>query len=331
MNGLAAGYAEGMKQLGRLERVDLREVWRHEERDFSAWLAQEENLELLGNELGIELEALQQEAPVGSFQADLLAEEANTGRKVIIENQLEPTNHDHLGKIITYAAGYDAEIVVWIVREVRDEHRRAIEWLNEHTDESIGFFLIRMEVWRIADSPPAPKFHLVSQPNDWAKAVKKAAGSARLSDTQLLQMEYWSNFNEAAAGITKMRLRKPLPQHWHNVGIGSSEAEIALTVNGPKKEIAVEVYIPDNKALFGCLFNQKDVIEGELGQELDWQPLPGKKASRIKLARSGDYTQKDLWPEYHNWMLKTAEAFKDVFGRYVKDCVEEVSGREVEE
>ncbi|WP_456414697.1 DUF4268 domain-containing protein [Oceanithermus profundus] len=320
-----------MSKLGRLERVDLREVWRHEERDFSAWLAQEENIELLGSELGIELEVLQQEAPVGSFQVDLLAEEANTGRKVIIENQLEPTNHDHLGKLITYAAGYDAEIVVWIVREVRDEHRRAIEWLNDHTDENIGFFLIRMEVWRIGDSPPAPKFHVVSQPNDWAKAVKKAVGSGQLSDTRLLQLEYWSSFNANADGKTNLRLRKPQPQHWHNVGLGSSVAEIAFTVNGPRKEIAVEVYIPDNKALFDCLHRQKNVIEDELGLHLDWQRLPGKKASRVKIARDGDYTNRSHWPEQHRWLLETAEAFKRVFAPRIRDCVEDLSSGEAAE
>lgn len=320
-----------MSGLGKLELVDLREVWPHEERDFSSWLAQEENIELLGDELGIEIEVQQREAPVGNFQVDLLAEEANSGRKIIIENQLEVTNHDHLGKIITYAAGMDAEIIIWIVREIRDEHKRAVEWLNEHTDERVGFFIVKMEVWRIGDSQPAPKFNVVVQPNDWAKAVKKVMNASHLSDTKILQLEFWSSFNEAAQGNTTLRLRKPQPQHWYNFSVGSSKAEMALTVNSSTKEIAVEIYIPNSEKLFECLFSHKGAIEETLGWELDWQPLPGKKASRIKIARTGDFTDKDRWPEYHRWMLETAEAFKKVFGRHIKDCMDIIASVEPEE
>ncbi|WP_457636724.1 DUF4268 domain-containing protein [Oceanithermus sp.] len=320
-----------MSKLGRLERVDLREVWRHEERDFSAWLAQEENIELLGSELGIELEVLQQEAPVGNFQVDLLAEEANTGHKVIIENQLEPTNHDHLGKLITYAAGYDAEIVVWIVREVRDEHRRAVEWLNEHTDESIGFFLIRMEVWRIGDSPPAPKFHVVSQPNDWAKAFKRASAEGRLTTTKLLQLEYWSQLKEQSAPVASFTWRKPGPKHWYDVAIGSKDAHLRLTVNSREREVAVELYIPNNQSLYDCLYQQKEAIENTLNMELSWQPLLGKDASRIKVSHSGDIFNQALWPEQHRWLLETAEAFKRVFAPRVRDCVEDLTSGEAAE
>jgi len=320
-----------MVRLGRLEQVDLREVWRHEERDFSAWLAQEENIELLASELGIEIEVIEREARVGSFEGDLLAEEANTGRKVIIENQLESTNHDHLGKLITYAAGFDAGIAVWIVREVRDEHKRAVEWLNEHTDERVGLFIVKMEIWRIGDSQPAPKFNVVVQPNDWAKAVKKAMNASRLSDTKLLQLEFWSSFNEAAQGKTTLRLRKPQPQHWYNFSVGSSKAKMALTVNSSTKEIAVEIYIHNSKKLFECLYSHKEAIEETLGWELDWQPLPGKKASRIKIARTGDFAEKVRWPEYHLWMLETAEAFKEVFSRHIKDCTDTIAPVEPEE
>jgi len=310
-----------MDKLGRLQKVELREVWRHEERDFSTWLAEEENIELLADELGVELDNIRQEAEVGSFRVDLLAEEANTGRKVIIENQLESTNHDHLGKIITYAAGYDAEIIVWIVREARDEHRRAIEWLNEHTDESIGFFLIRMEVWRIGNSPPAPKFHVVLQPNDWAKAVKKTVNSGQLSRTKLLQLEYWEQLREMAMGISKsLRLKQPKADHWYPIRIGTSQAHISLMIN--KDIIGVDLYIRNNQALFNCLYKQKHAIEEAIGLSLDWQPLPMNKASYIRASKPDDYTRHDQWPEQHRWLLKTAEAFKEVFSLYVKNCLE---------
>ena len=172
-------------KLGRLEKGDLRKVWLNEALDFTQWLALEENLRLLSDEIGIDIKLLQTEVSVGKFHADILGEEEITGRNVIIENQLNITHHDHLGKIITYASGYDAEIIIWIVEDTREEHVRAIDWLNEHTDEDIYFFLIKIEVWKIGDFPYAPKFQVISQPNDWAKEVKIATSHTELSDSLL--------------------------------------------------------------------------------------------------------------------------------------------------
>ena len=157
--------------LSRLTEVDLREVWQNEATDYTNWLANEENLRLLSDEIGIEIVLETTEASIGRFRVDILAKEEITGRKIIIENQLEQTNHDHLGKIITYASGLDAEIIIWIVKDVREEHEKAVNWLNENTDEKINFFAIRMELWKIGDSQIAPKFHVISQPNDWSKDV----------------------------------------------------------------------------------------------------------------------------------------------------------------
>ncbi len=160
------------KSLSKLNKVNLRDVWEHEALDFTNWLAQEENLEALSEEIGIDINLIKTEASVGKFNVDILAEDEATRRKIIIENQLEQTNHDHLGKIITYASGYDAEVIIWIVKDVRDEHQRAIEWLNEHTDEDINFFLIKIELWQIENSNPAPKFEIICSPNEWAKTIK---------------------------------------------------------------------------------------------------------------------------------------------------------------
>ena len=166
-----------MASIGKLQRVELRDVWPHEEYDFSAWLAEDENLEFLSDSIGIDISLIEKESKIGGYSADIYAEEEGTGKKIIIENQLEDTNHDHLGKIITYASGKDASYVIWIVKHARDEHRRAIEWLNEHTDSEIRFFLLEIELWRIGTSEPAPKFNIVEQPNDWAKEEKKTSGS----------------------------------------------------------------------------------------------------------------------------------------------------------
>ncbi len=203
-------------KLSKLEKVDLREVWKHEAINFTNWLAESENLESLSDEIGIDISLIQTEASVGNFNVDILAEEENTGRKIVIENQLESTDHDHLGKIITYASGFDAEIIIWIVKSVRDEHKQAIDWLNEHTDSNINFFSIQMEVWKIGESPYAPKFHVIAQPNDWAKTVKKATSQNEYSDTKLLQLQFWDKFKEFAVDKNaKIKLRKAYPQHWY--------------------------------------------------------------------------------------------------------------------
>lgn len=242
-----------MSSLGRITRIeDLRSIWPHEARDFSKWLAKEENLTLLSDEIGIDIVLEELESAVGDFSVDLYAREEGSSRRIIIENQLEDTNHDHLGKIITYASGKGAEVIIWIVKHARDEHRQAIEWLNQHTDENIGFFLVEIELWRINDSVPAPKFNVVERPNDWAKTVKAAGG---LSETKKLQYEFWQAFCQYAFGkadfAQQFSRRKALPQHWYDLSIGSSACHVGLTVNTVKKTIGAEIYIDDDTRLFG--------------------------------------------------------------------------------
>lgn len=164
-----------MVNLGRLVEIqNIRETWPDEARDFTPWLAQSENMEILSETIGIDLSVQDTEVYVGDFRADILAYETDTNRKVIIENQLEDTNHDHLGKLITYAAGSGADYIIWIVKRVRDEHRAAIEWLNNHTDESIGFFLCEIKLFQIGESLKAPKFEVIEKPNNW---VKRSTGN----------------------------------------------------------------------------------------------------------------------------------------------------------
>ena len=307
------------QKLEKIKQVDLRKAWGHEAVDFTNWLAEEENLELLSDEIGLDIKLIQTEASVGRFNVDILAEEDNTGRKIIIENQLEITNHDHLGKIITYASGYDAEIIVWIVKDVRDEHKRAIDWLNEHTDEKIYFFAIKMELWQIGDSPFAPKFSIVSKPNDWSKALKQSAGSSKLTDTKVLQLDFWNKFKEFMfANKTKLKLRTPRPQHWYDISMGVSDAHISLTTDSQKDLMACEIYIPNSKEIFYGLEKCKKEIENELNIKLEWQPLDGKKASKIKLSREGAINETEAWEEYFAWFKDNAEVFQKVFYKYIK-------------
>lgn len=306
-----------MSSLGRITRIeDLRSIWPHEARDFSKWLAKEENLTLLSDEIGIDIVLEELESAVGDFSVDLYAREEGSSRRIIIENQLEDTNHDHLGKIITYASGKGAEVIIWIVKHARDEHRQAIEWLNQHTDENIGFFLVEIELWRINDSVPAPKFNVVERPNDWAKTVKAAGG---LSETKKLQYEFWQAFCQYAFGkadfAQQFSRRKALPQHWYDLSIGSSACHVGLTVNTVKKTIGAEIYIDDDKALFEKYKSRKQEIEAELNTELIWRVAA--KACRILAVNKGiDLQCREKWPEYFEWLCIMTCKLREIAKQY---------------
>ena len=305
--------------LGKLKKIELREGWKHEANDFTKWLAQEENLRLLSDEIGFDIKLIQTEAQVGSFNVDILAEEENSGHKIIIENQLEMTNHDHLGKIITYASGYDARIIIWVVKDAREEHRNAVDWLNENTNEELGFYLLKIELWQIGDSPLAPKFEVISKPNDWAKAVKSSVDSAELTDTKIKQLQFWDSFkNYAKENNTKLRFQKSYPQHWTNISIGNSDSHIALTINSRDNLFTCDIYITDNKELYQQFFKSKDLIESELGEKLEWMELPNKKASRIRLTIPGNFGNEAEWDKYFEWMKNQAEKFLIVFPKYIE-------------
>ena len=309
----------GINNLGKLKKVELREAWKHEATNFTQWLAQDENLTLLGDEIGFDIKLLQTEAAVGSFSVDILAEEENTGRKIIIENQLEVTNHDHLGKIITYASGYDAQIIVWVVKDAREEHRQAVDWLNEHTDENTEFYLVQIELWQIENSLYAPKFEIVSKPNDWTKAVRNSTDTSELTDTKVRQLEFWTQFKEyAKKRQTKLRLQKCYPQHWTSISIGSSDAHISLTINSRGGVFGTELYVPGNKELYQKIYAHKDEIENELSEKLEWMELPEKKASRIKAVTLGSFDDQTKWDDAFEWLLNEAEKFQRVFPKYLK-------------
>ena len=167
--------------IGKLTEVDIRDLWKHEQYDFSNWLGKEENIEMLGSLIGLTLTDVDKEVYVGSYRCDLVAKDETTGIKVIIENQLETSNHDHLGKIITYASGLDAKVVVWIVKEAREEHRSAIEWLNNNTNKDLNFFLIELHAYKIGDSIAAPKFEIVEKRNGFIKNSKNIGGFGEMN------------------------------------------------------------------------------------------------------------------------------------------------------
>jgi hypothetical protein len=231
-----------MNKLGRLKKVDLRQYWEREDENFTKWLAEPENLELLSDEVGIGIDSPQVEASIGRFNVDILAQEENTERKIIIENQLEFTDHSHLGQLITYAAGVEADYILWIVRDVKDEHKQAVDWLNEHTDENLNFFLIAIELWQIGESPPAPKFNIICRPNDWKKSVKVRSSEDDVSETKTMQLEFWQQLNQyAREKKADLKLRTPRPRHWYDISIGRSDCYVVLTINIKENRVGCEI------------------------------------------------------------------------------------------
>lgn len=308
-----------MEPLSRLKKVDLRKVWKHEAYDFTTWLAEEENIELLSDEIGIEIIPLETEASVGRFNVDILAEESNTGKNIIIENQLERTDHQHLGKLISYSAGIDASIVIWVVESGLEEHQQAIQWLNEMTDTELNFFMVQLELWQIDNSNIAPKINVLEKPNYWSKDVKEGVESAKLSETKKLQLNFWTRLKDYAEKINSgISFRKPRPQHWYDLSFGTSEAHIALVVNTQKDEISCEIYIPDSPEIYSLYYKNKEEIEKALGYDLKWQELPEKKASRIKKVKQFSITDDtENWQESFEWMIEQVISFTEVFGSYI--------------
>ncbi len=304
--------------LGTIEKVDLKSVWPHEALDFTKWLAEESNLALLSEAVGMDLELREVESAVGSFCADIYAADTATGAKVIIENQLEDTNHDHLGKIITYAAGKGAQVVIWIVRHARDEHRQAIEWLNAHTDDEAAFFLVEIEVWSIGDSLPAPRFNVVEQPNEWARAVKASEG---LSETDKIKLAYWTRYREVAEAtpdfMKEFSPRKPAKDHWSTLSCGSSAYHMALLIDTQGGRTGVEFYVPDNKeighkAIANKGIANKGIFEQRLG--LKAKEFDATKASGIRFYKTGRAvrTQQDKWDDFIKEQLGWALEMKKI-------------------
>lgn len=310
-----------MNNFARLEPVNLREGWPHEALDFTKWLSKEENIELLSKETGLNIKVLQTEAGTGRYSLDILAMDENTEQTIIIENQLEMTNHDHLGKLIVYGAGHDATYQIWIVRDYRDEHKQAIDWLNEHTDKNINIFLVKLELWKIGDSALAPKFQIISQPNDFVKSLHdQKTKSEGLNGTNITRLHFWENFiNYCKENNTTMELTKPTTRHYLIINMRDSRCHIAVLYFVSDGSISCELYIPDNKELFEFLLKNQGDIEEKIGEKLEWQYLDGKKASRISLSNNANISlEGSNWNEAFEWMKSRAEKFIKVFSDYVQ-------------
>lgn len=307
-------------KLGKLQEIDIRKVWQHEQYDFSKWLAGEENIQELGDALNLSLTDVETEKFVGNYRCDILCKDELTGKVVLIENQLESTNHDHLGKIITYASGLDASVVVWIVASARQEHASAIEWLNKHTDDDLSFFLVEVHAYKIGDSDPAPQFKIIEQPNDFAKSVKAISKNSDLNDSERNRLEFWTQLNEILEERGKpFNKRKPTTDHWYSIAMGTSECHISIDLVNKEHKIRIGVWIPDNKALFDKFYDNKVEIESACGFELTWDRLKNKKAALACTYIQGlDFESQDNYPELMNKAIDTVLTLRKAFVPFVK-------------
>lgn len=305
--------------IGKFVEVDIRDLWKHEQYDFSEWLSKEENIENLNDILGLTLVDISKEAYVGSYRCDIFAKDETTGTKVIIENQLEASNHDHLGKIITYASGLDAKVVVWIVKQAKEEHRSAIEWLNNNTNNELNFFLIELHAYKIDDSNPAPMFEVIEKPNGFIKNTKAINNQDNLNKSQSERLEFWNKFNEVVEQKGKpFNIRKATTDHWYDVALGTSEAHISINLVNKSSYVVIDVYINDNKELFDKLMDKKDIIESELGFKLVWDRLDNGKASRIKYRIKGlNFDDHSNYEELMKEIIDKVIIMRAVFKKYM--------------
>jgi hypothetical protein len=318
-----------MTELGRLEKVDLREVWMNEAGQFTPWLAKPDNMKLLGETIGMELDVEAQEKPVGPFSADILCRDTASDCWVVIENQLERTDHTHLGQLMTYAAGLDAVTIVWIAQRFTAEHRAALDWLNQITDEKINFFGLEVELWRIGNSAIAPKFNIVSQPNNWVETVRSST-KGQITETKQLQLEYWMAFRQHMEDCgSAIPCSKPYPQNWINHSIGRAGFKFISVASATDSEsntystgeIRVELIIDctDGKEYYALLLQHKDEINAGIGLPLKWYNPENARVCRVYARRSADILDRTKWKEWHEWTRVTLEKFYEVLSPIVKE------------
>ena len=313
-----------MPELDRLQPVELRDVWPNEATDFTPWLAEEENLTLLGETLGMELELEGQELNVGDFRADILCRNIENPEHetwVLIENQLEETNHNHLGQILTYATGLDAHTVIWIAKKIREEHRAALDHLNEITDERLKCFGVEVKVWQIGDSARAPQFEIVSSPNHWRREISQEAQRAEienLSPTRLQRKKFWAQFrNYISQRGSQLQPRKRKSTRYLVFDIGRQSFAMSAWRNQRDRLCCIELYMTGKNASahFCLLKEEREEIESEFGESLVWQ----EKYKNVVVSQSFDnLTDESDWPNQHKWLADNLEKFNEIFRPRVK-------------
>ncbi|HTE31084.1 MAG TPA: DUF4268 domain-containing protein [Chryseolinea sp.] len=305
-------------ELGILKAVTARLKWSNEARDFTPWLAQ--NIKSLNEALGLELEIENMEVQCGPYSADILAKDTGTDKYVIIENQLEKTNHDHLGKAITYASVLDASTIVWIATDFTEEHKKALDWLNDHTSEEISFYGVQVELWQIDNGNPALRFNIISKPNQAVRQAARSKGTDELSENRRFQFDFWTRFKDKLAKTKRIpSLQTPRPQYWFDISLGKSNIHISNTCNTDENTVGVRVYIGNKivDAMLPFLENKRQEIETAIGQPLLWNPNPGNRDKVILLLHSTDFNDPKKVDEALEWLVSYTIKFRDIFSKLI--------------
>lgn len=306
------------QKLSKIEKVDLRNIWKKEDKEFTPWL--KENMDLLSEKVGIEIIDAQTEEKIGDFRLDIIGKDANTNKIVAVENQLESTDHTHLGQLITYSAGVDAGIIIWIAKELREEHKSALEWLNENIISEISFFGVEVHAISIDNSNPAVDFRVIVQPNDWGRNIKTAMTDTNKSyfDFYSKLVNFYSEFNP------NFRKVKAQPQNWLDFGAGKGGLSFGWGFR-KKNRFAVSLYIDtgdelENKRIFDGLKKHKDEINSKI-KEVEWEELEGRRAFRIVIDRKTSGPIKSLKDKEKNdlikWGSEQMRTFSGIFSEYI--------------
>ena len=307
--------------LGILKTVTPRKKWNNEARDFTPWLAN--NIDELNKALGLELEVENTEVSVGPYSADILARDTGTDSFVVIENQLEKTNHDHLGKAITYGSVLDASVIIWIAPEFTEEHKKSLDWLNDHTTDDISFYGVQLELWQIDNSKAALRFNVISKPNQAVRQAAKTKANEDLSDRKRFQFDFWIKFKEKLAKTKKIpSLQTPSPRYWFNITLGKSNIHLSNTCNTDDNTVGVRVYIRSKIAdeMYPFLESKKDEIETAIGQNLNWNPNPDNRDKVITLIYSTDFENKAELEKALNWLVEYTIKFRETFSKIIKQA-----------
>ena len=311
-----------MDDLGTLSPVSVREVWADESRDFTPWLA--ENADQLGEALGMDLIHEQTEAAVGRYNADLVFREVSTDRFVVVENMFDPTDHDHLGKLITYAAGLEASYAVLLSPEFREEHRSALSWLNSISADDFGFFGVALEAWRIGDSLPAPRLRVAVKPDNWGRSVRAAHANSEPNERERIYQRFWGEFLPAFRNRYPGWTRAVAPRKASWMTFPSSRSGLrysaAFCRSDGRSRLRAEAYIDTGdtettKAAFDDLHLRKQQIEEAVGENLEWDRIDDRRRSRVSLYFPEEIrvTDEERWPEALPWLVEAMGRMRDAF------------------
>ena len=304
---------------GEIKKVNIREIWKHEQYDFTPWLAEEDNANKLAECLGLEFKVEGVEVSVGPYSADMLAKDSS-GQYVIIENQYGKTNHDHLGKLITYSSFLGAGIIIWIAECFTEEHQRAIDWLNDNTNEDLSFYGVMLELWQIDNSRPSLRFNVVSHPTitKQANLVKRNISSSTLGMTRL---EFWTMFRECLLAqkiVPSAQTAKPKSSF--DITLGRTDIYLSALCNHSDNRIGVRlcVRLENSEDAINQLLQKKDYIESKIGEKLLWNPNPDNKHKTIDIYKDINFDDKSKWPQYCDWMVSQVAKFRETFIPIIK-------------